>query len=82
MKIFGRKGLEFRRLGFWKKFGRVWLLVEVNGMKIVLGLFIGWENRVTFGQKGTTIGFCNGKKFEESPKSYHVWVKMCHVFLF
>jgi hypothetical protein len=41
MKICGRKGLEIRRLGFWENFGRVWLLFEVDGMKIVLGLFIG-----------------------------------------
>ena len=53
MKIFGRKGLENRRLGFWENFGRVWLLLEVNGMK-------SWENRVTFGQKRVTIRFCNG----------------------
>jgi len=36
-------------------FGRVWLLLEVNGKKIVLGLYIGEENRVTFGQKRVTI---------------------------
>jgi hypothetical protein len=60
MKIFGRKGLENRRLGFWENFGRVWLLLEVNGMKIVLDIFIGWENRATFGQKRVTILFCNG----------------------
>jgi len=47
-------------------------------MKIVLGLFIGWGNRVMFGQKRGTIGFCNGKKFEEPPKSCHDWVKTCH----
>ena len=56
MRIFGRKGLEVRKLGFWKKFGRVWLLVKVYGVKIVLGIYIGWENRVT-------IGFCNGQIF-------------------
>jgi len=44
----------------------------------VLGLFIGWENRVTLGQKRVTIGFCNGQKFEEPPKSCHVWVKKFH----
>jgi len=47
-------------------------------MEIVLGLFIGWGNRVTFGQKRVTIVFCNGQKFEEPPKSCHVWVKTCH----
>ena len=60
MKICGRKGLENRRLGFWENFGRVWLLLEVNGMKIVLDIFIGWENRATFCQKRVTILFCNG----------------------
>jgi len=45
-------------------------------MKIVLGLFIGWENRATFGKKRVMIGFCNGQKFEEPPKLCHVWVKM------
>jgi len=50
MNIFGEKGWKFHRLGFWENFGKVWLLLEVNGMKIVVGLFIGWENRVTFGQ--------------------------------
>ena len=60
MKICGRKGLENRRLGLWENFGRVLLLLEVDGMKIVLGLFIGWGNRVTFGQKRVTIWFCNG----------------------
>ena len=60
MKICGRKGLENRRLGCWENFGRVWLLLEVNGMKIVLGIFIDWENRVAFGQKRVTIWFCNG----------------------
>jgi hypothetical protein len=58
MKIFGREGLEVRRLGFWENFGRVWLLLEVNERKIVLGLFIGWENHVTFGQKRVTVLFC------------------------
>jgi len=57
MKIFDRKGLEVRNLGFWKKVGRVWLLMEVYGMKIVLGIYIGWENRVTIGQNRVTIGF-------------------------
>jgi len=82
MKIFGRKGLEVRNLGFRKKFGTVWLLVEVYGMKIVLGIYIGWQNRVTIGQNRVmigqnlvTIGFCNGQKFEEPPKSCHDWVK-------
>ena len=75
MKIVGRKGLEVRRLGFWKKFGRVWLLVKVNGIKIVLGIYIGWENRVKISQKRVTIGFCIGQKFEEPPKSRHDWVK-------
>jgi len=49
--------------------------VEVNGMKIVLGIYIGWENRVTIDQKHDTIGFCNGQKFEEPPKLCHDWVK-------
>jgi len=40
-------------------------------MKIVLGIFIGWENCVTFGQKRAMIWFCNGKKFKEPPKSCH-----------
>jgi len=54
--------LEVRKLGFWKKFGRVWLLVEVYGVKIVPGIYIGWENCVTIGQNCVTIGFCNGQK--------------------
>jgi len=62
MKSFDRKGLDVRNLGFWKKFGRVWLLLEVYGMKIMLGICIGWENCVM-------IGFCNGQKSEEPPKS-------------
>jgi len=78
MKNFGEKVQKVRRLGFWENFGRVWLLLEVNGMEIVLGLFIGWENRVTFGQKRVTTGFCNGQKFEEPPKSCHDWVKTWH----
>jgi len=44
----------------------------------VLGIFIGWENRVTLGQNRVTIVFCNGQKFEEPPKSCHVWAKTCH----
>jgi len=44
-------------------------------MKIVLGIYIGWENRVTIGQKRDTIVYCNGQKFEEPPKSCHDWVK-------
>jgi len=63
MTIFGRKGLDVRKLGFWKKFGRVWLLVELYGVKIVLGIYIGWENRVTIGQNCVTIEFCNSQKF-------------------
>jgi len=47
------------RLGLWENFGRVLLLLEVNGMKIVAGLFIGRKNRVTFGQKRVMILFCN-----------------------
>jgi len=54
-----------------KNFDRVWLLVEVNGMKNVLGIYIGWENRVTIGQKRDTLGFCNSQKIEEPPKSCH-----------
>jgi len=38
-------------------------------MKIVLGIFIGWENRVTFGQKRVTIGFCNSQKFWRTTKN-------------
>jgi len=57
MKILGRKELESRRLRFWGNFGRVWLLLEVNGMEIVVDLFIGKANRVTFGQKRVTIRF-------------------------
>jgi len=34
MKNFDEKMYEFRRLGFWGNFGRFWLLLEVNGMKI------------------------------------------------
>jgi len=55
MKIFGRKGLEVQKLGFWKIFARVWLLVKMYGVKIVLGVYIGWEKRVT-------IEFCYGQK--------------------
>jgi len=80
MKIFGEKGLDFRRLGFWEKFGRVWLLLEVNEVKIVVGLFIGWENCVTFGQKRVTIRFCNGQILKNHQKSCQVWVKTCHDF--
>jgi len=47
-----------------ENFGRVSLVFEVNGREIVVGLFIGKENRGTFGQKRVTIWFCNGQKFE------------------
>jgi len=49
--------------------------LEVKGKEIVEGLFIGKENRVTFGQKRVTIGFCNNQKFEKLPKRCHVWAK-------
>lgn len=35
MKEIDGKGLEFRRLGFWRNFGTVLLLLEVNGMESV-----------------------------------------------
>jgi hypothetical protein len=77
MKICGRKWLEIRRLGFSENFGRVWLLLEVNGMKIVVGLFIGWGNRVTFGQKHVTIWFCNGQNLKTT-KIVSRLGKTCH----
>jgi len=64
MRIFGENWWRFRRLGFRENFGRVWLLLEVNGMKIVLGMFIGWENRVTFGQKVSRLGFVTVKNLK------------------
>jgi len=59
--------LEIQRLGFWGNFGRVWLLFEVNGMEIVVGLFIGKANRVTFGQKVSRLGFVTVK----NSKNHH-----------
>jgi len=38
---FCMRRVRVSKLGFWKKFSRVWLLVEVNGMKFVLRVFIG-----------------------------------------
>jgi len=55
--------------------GKFWLLLEVNGMEIVVGVFIWKKNRVMFGQKRVTIGLYNGQKFEKSPKTCHVWAK-------
>jgi hypothetical protein len=77
MKNIRRKRLEMRKLGFWENFGRVWLLLEVDGMTIVLVLFIGWGNRVTFGQKRVTIGFCNGYILK-LPKIVPRLDKTCH----
>jgi len=66
------KKFEVRVMGkFWQSlatFGNEWNKNRVG--------FIYRLNRVTFGQKCATIEFCNGQKFEESPKSCHDWVKM------
>jgi len=40
-----------------------------------MGLFVGKENRGTFGQKRVTIWFCKGQKFKKRPKTCHVWAK-------
>jgi len=55
MKKNGREGLGFIRFRLWENFGRVWLLVEVMEMKIVVYVYIGWENRVMFAQKRVMI---------------------------
>jgi len=41
----------------------------------VLGLFIGEENRGTFGQKRVTIWFCNSQKFELPQKTCDIRAK-------
>ena len=54
----------------------------MNEREIVLGLFIGKENRGTFVQKRVTIGFCNGQKFEKPPKTCHIWAKRDTIYHF
>ena len=61
--------------------GKIWQSLATFGSEWNenrVGCIYRLENRVNFGQKRVTIGFCNGQNFEEPPKLCHVWAKTWH----